>query len=123
MAVDHRSTASLSSASTWGVSDLFAPIERALLAYTDALVLGLGRVDEAIFVAMRKHLNDEQILEFTYITMTYALHATICRALRLEFDDRDDPIEEIAAPDNYRPENLGRQIAFGMDQAKDSSSS
>jgi alkylhydroperoxidase family enzyme len=105
----------------WGVSDLFDPIERALLAYTDALVLGMGRVDDAVFTAMRDQLDDEQILEFTYITMTYTLHAVMCRALRLEFDDRDDPIIEIAAPADYRPANLGRQIAFGMDQVEKSS--
>jgi alkylhydroperoxidase family enzyme len=82
----------------WGVSDLFSPLERALLAYTDALVLGFGRVDEAVFDAMREHLTDEAILEFTYITMMYTMHAVISRALRLEYDDRDDPVEEIAAP-------------------------
>jgi len=81
----------------WAVSDLFDPIERALLAYTDALVLGLGRVDEAIFDAMREHLGDEKILEFTYITLTYAMHAVMARALRVEFDDREDPIVEVGS--------------------------
>ena len=102
----------------WGVSDLFSPLERALLAYTDALVLGFGRADEALFDAMRElGLDDEQILEFTYITMMYTMHAVITRALRLEFDDRDDPIVEVPAPADYKPANLGRQIAFGMDKA------
>ena len=41
------------------VSDLFSPLERALLAYTDALVLGFGRVDDAVFDALREHLSDE----------------------------------------------------------------
>ena len=77
-----------------------------------------NRVDEAIFDAMRDHLTDEEILEFTYITMMYSMHAVICRALRLEFDDRDDPIIEIAAPEDYVPENLGRQIAYGMERAQ-----
>lgn len=102
----------------WAVSDLFEPVERALLAYTDALVLGFGRVDQAIFDAMRTYLDDEQILEFTYITMMYTMHAVISRALRLEYDDRDDPIVEIAAPADYKPANLGRQIAFGMERAE-----
>ena len=82
----------------WQVSDLFSPLERALLAYTDALVLGFGRVDDAVFDAMKEHLDDEAILEFTYITMMYTMHAVISRALRLEYDNRDDPIVEIAAP-------------------------
>ena len=73
----------------WQVSDLFAPVERALLAYTDALVLGFGRVDDAVFAAMQEHLSDEAIMEFTYITMMYTMHAVISRALRLEYDDRD----------------------------------
>ena len=89
----------------------------ALLAYTDALVLAFGRVDEAIFDAMREHLDDEAILEFTYITMMYAMHAVITRALRLEFDDRDDPIVEVPAPADYKPANLGRQIAFDTDDS------
>jgi alkylhydroperoxidase family enzyme len=67
----------------WQVSDLFSPIERALLAYTDGLVLGFGRVDEAVFDALRAELSDEAILEFTYITMMYTMHAVIPRALNL----------------------------------------
>jgi len=96
----------------WQVSDLFSPVERALLAYTDALVLGFGRVDDAVFDAMREQLSDEAILEFTYITMMYSMHAVISRALHLEYDERDDPIVEIAAPEGYTPENLGRQIGY-----------
>jgi alkylhydroperoxidase family enzyme len=80
------------------VSDEFSPLERALLAYTDALVLGFGRVDDALFDTVKEHLGDEAILEFTYITMMYTMHAVICRALRLEFDDRDDPVVEVPSP-------------------------
>jgi len=97
----------------WQVSDLFSPLERALLAYTDALVLGFGRVDEAVFDAMRAHLSDEAILEFTYITMMYCMHAVISRALHLEYDERDDPIIEIAAPEDYEAEDVGQQISYG----------
>ena len=99
----------------WEVSDLFSPIERALLAYTDALVLGHGRVDEAIFDALRAELDDEQILEFTYITVMYAGHAVISRALKLEFDERDDPIVEVAAPDDYVAADLGQVLSAGQD--------
>jgi alkylhydroperoxidase family enzyme len=99
----------------WSISDLFKPVERALLAYTDALVQGFGRVDDAVFDAMREHLSDEEIVEFTYITLTYALHAVMSVALRLEYDNRLDPIVEIAAPDDYQPANLGRDIAFDGD--------
>jgi alkylhydroperoxidase family enzyme len=94
----------------WQVSDLFDPLERALLAYTDGLVQGFGRVDDAVFAALHEHLSDEAILEFTYITMMYAMHAVISRALHLEYDERDDPIVEIAAPAGYEAADIGRQI-------------
>src|SRR5689334_5966697 len=96
---------------SWQVSDLFDPLERALLAYTDSLVLAHGRVADGVFAALREHLSDEAIVEFTYITLTYTLHAVMSRALRLEFDDRDDPIVEIAAPEGYQAANIGRQIS------------
>lgn len=82
----------------WQIADCFGPLERALLAYTDCLVLQGGRVPEAIFDAMKAHLSDEEILEFTYVTTTYEMHATMSRALRLEYDDVDERIVEIAAP-------------------------
>jgi alkylhydroperoxidase family enzyme len=99
----------------WAVSDLFSPLERALLAYTDALVQGFGRVDDAVFAVLSEHLSDEAILEFTYITMMYSMHAVISVALRLEFDNRDDLIVEIAAPEDYQSANLGRQIGYQED--------
>jgi len=35
--------------------------------------------------------------------------------LRLEYDDRPDPIVEIAAPADYKADNLGGQIAYDVD--------
>jgi alkylhydroperoxidase family enzyme len=101
----------------WPVSDLFSPLERALLAYTDALVQGFGRVDDAVFAVLQEHLSDEAILEFTYITMMYAMHAVISVALHLEFDERADPIVEVAAPEGHRPEELGREIGYDVGDA------
>ena len=95
----------------WGVADCWSPVERAVLAYTDDLVLAGGRVAEATFDALRQHLSDEEILELTYITAMYEMHATICRALRLEFDDRDEPIVEVAAPEGFDARDLGADIA------------
>ena len=69
-----------------------------MLAYTDALVLQFGRVPDSLFDVLREHLSDEEILEFTYITCTYAMHATMSRALRLEYDDVDERVVEVADP-------------------------
>lgn len=84
----------------WSVATCFSPAERAVLAYTDCLVLEGGRVPDAVFDALREELSETEILELTYITCTYDLHATMCRALRLEFDDVDDPITEVPAPED-----------------------
>lgn len=85
----------------WTVSKLFNEQERAVLAYTDCLVLGGGRTPEEVMNALKTFLTDEQILEFTYITCLYDMHAVMTKALRLEFDDRDDPIVEVAAPEQF----------------------
>jgi alkylhydroperoxidase family enzyme len=77
----------------WEVAECFAEDERAVLAYTDALVGGDGRVPDAVFEALRRHLSDEQILELTYITAMYEMHAIMSRALRTELDDVPDPLE------------------------------
>lgn len=84
---------------SWAVSDLFEPVERAVLAYTDALVLDGGRVPDGLFARLKELLSDEEILELTYITSLYEMHATMCRALRLEYDDVPERIVEVPAPD------------------------
>ena len=83
----------------WQVADCFSPVERALLAYTDALVYDGGRVADGVFAVLQEHLSDEEILEFTYITSLYEMHATMSRALRTEFDDRPEPIVEVEGPE------------------------
>lgn len=83
----------------WQTADCYTPAERAVLAYTDALVHDGGRVSDGVFAAMKEHLSDEEILEFTYITAMYDMHAVMTKALRLEFDDRDEPMVELDGPD------------------------
>jgi len=85
----------------WTVSKLFNEQERAVLAYTDCLVLAGGRVPEEVMQALKSFLSDEEIMELTYITCLYDMHAVMTKALRLEFDDRDDPIVEVAAPEKF----------------------
>lgn len=92
----------------WQTSDQFDEQERAVLAYTDGLVADGGRVADGVFDALKKFLSDKEILELTYITALYDMHAVITRALRLEFDDRDDPIVEVAAPEGYQATDIGR---------------
>jgi len=88
----------IASISSWQVACCFSPLERAVLAYTDALVYDGGRVADGVFAALKEHLSDEEILELTYVTALYDMHAVMSRALRLEYDDVVDPVVEVAAP-------------------------
>ncbi len=91
----------IAAAPNWQVADCYSANERAVLAYADCLVLQGGRTPDGVFAALRAFLDDEQILELTYITTLYDMHAVMSRALRLEFDDRDDPIVEVAPPEGF----------------------
>ena len=82
----------------WTVSDVFNEQERAVLAYADCLCQAGGRTPDAVIEKLKSFWSDEQIFEFTYITCLYDMHAVISRALKLEFDNRADPIVEVAAP-------------------------
>ena len=85
----------------WQVADCYTADERAVLAYADCLALQGGRTPEPVFAALKAFLSDEEILELTYITCLYDMHAVMSRALRTEWDDRDDPIVEVAAPEGF----------------------
>ena len=85
----------------WQIADCFTPIERAVLAYTDAMVLMGGRVADAIFEALRASLDPEMIVELTYIVAWYDMHAVTSKALRLEFDDVPERIVEVPAPEGF----------------------
>ncbi len=82
----------------WASSDAFDAAERAVLAYADELSLADGRVNDATFAALASHLAEVEVIELTYAVAMYKLHAVMCRALRLEYDDVDERIVEIAAP-------------------------
>ena len=92
------SDAQLAAIPAWGVADVWSPLQRAVLTYVDEIVLGQGRVQDATFAALTAALSETAVLELTYAISTYLLHATMCRALRLEYDDVDERIVEVAAP-------------------------
>jgi len=90
--------AKIAAVPAWATAAVFSPAERAVLAYTDELVLQLGRVGDATFAALRAELSDEEILELTYVIGLYFMHAVMTRALKLEFDDVPERIVEVPAP-------------------------
>ena len=90
----------------WAVSDVFNDQERAVLAYADCLTAGDGRTPLEVFAKLKTFWSDEQIFEFTYITTLYAMHAVITRALRMEYDNREEPIVEVAAPEGFSAQDF-----------------
>lgn len=83
----------------WAASDAYTADERVLLGYVDALVLEHGRVPDGLFDALKKVLSDEDIFEYTYHVMGYVGHATIARALKLEYDNVEERIREVPIPE------------------------
>jgi alkylhydroperoxidase family enzyme len=95
------SEAKIAAVPHWQVSDAFDEQERAVLAYADCLAGAGGRTPKAVIDKLKAFWSDEQVLEFTYITCLYDMHAVMSRALRVEWDDREDPIVEVAAPEDF----------------------
>ena len=95
------SEAKIAAVAHWTVSDVFDEQERAVLAYADCLCQADGRTPREVFDKLKTFWTDEQIFEFTYITCLYSMHAVMTRALSMEFDDRPDPIVEVAAPEGF----------------------
>lgn len=85
----------------WQVADCFDERQRTVLAYVDYLVCQRGRVPNAVFDKLKGFLGEEEIIELTYVTCCYDGYSVLTRALRLEFDDHEDPVVEIAAPETY----------------------
>ena len=85
----------------WQTSAEFTPRERLVLAYADRLVTHRGRVPDSLFAELKAAFSDEEILELTYITCLYDMHAVMSKALRTEWDDRAEPIVEVAAPEDF----------------------
>ena len=86
---------------SWQTATCFDERERLVLAYADRLVTHRGRVPDDLFAQLKATFSDIEILELTYVTCLYDMHAVMSKALRTEFDDRDDPIVEVAAPEGF----------------------
>ena len=106
------SEAKIAAIPAWSVATCFDATERSVLAYTDALVYDGGRVADGVFEELRAHLSDEEILELTYITALYEMHATMTRALRLEFDSGEEPVTEVIGPEGVSALDVGRSISL-----------
>jgi alkylhydroperoxidase family enzyme len=83
----------------WATSDLFSPVERAVMAATDE-ILSRNLVEDATFAALQKHLSDPEILELFVVIGLWRMHGLIVRALHLEYDnDTTARMQEVRAPE------------------------
>ena len=69
----------------WRPSTLFAPRERAALAYADAMTREIAVGDE-IFAALKPHFNHREIVEMTVLVGTYNMHSRVVRALDIDVE-------------------------------------
>ena len=67
----------------WQGSNLFTPLERAVLAYADAMTQ-LIDVPDATYNALGRYFNERQIIELTVLIGAYNMHTRVSRALRID---------------------------------------
>ena len=90
--------AKLAAIKGWTTSELFSPVERAVMAATDEL-LSRNLVEDATFAELKRYLSDPQILELFYAIGLWRMHGLITRALHLEYDtDTTERMQEVPAP-------------------------
>ena len=116
--------AQISDLPAWSVSNSYGTTERAVLAYADGLVAQGGRIADGCFDALHAVMTDEEILELTYVGAMYVQHAVMSRALRLEWDDRPDPVTTVAPPEGFDAQRFAttgadRSARQKLDQLKE----
>ena len=82
----------------WTTSELFSPVERAVMAAADE-ILSRNLVEDATFAALQKHLSDAEVLELFVVIGLWRMHGLIVRALHLEYDNETTArMREVPAP-------------------------
>ena len=69
--------------SDWQPSDLFDEKQRALLAYTEAVTRDID-VPDAVFVDVRKHFSERQVVELTMLIGAYNMLTRFLKALKVD---------------------------------------
>jgi hypothetical protein len=78
-----------------------------VLACTDERVLQNGRVAGRLLRAAARAPLRREIPELSCTTALYEVHAILCRALRLEYDEVPERIVEVAAPGGAAGDFMG----------------
>ncbi len=70
----------------WTPSPLFSPLQRAVLAYTDAMTRDI-HVPDAVFDAMRVHFDEQGVVELTATIAAYNMVSRFLEALQIHATD------------------------------------
>lgn len=73
----------------WEKSTLFTPLQRAALAYTDAMTRQV-RVPQEVFDAVRMHLDERKVIELTATVAAYNMVSRFLEALQVHTHDEQD---------------------------------
>lgn len=71
----------------WENSELFSPLQRAVLDYTDTMTLDV-KVPERVFAEARKHFDERGMIELTATIASYNMVSRFLVALQVEGDDK-----------------------------------
>lgn len=69
---------------------LFTPAQIAALAWTDAMTREI-EVPDALHDELKRHFNDQAIVEITVLAGAYNMHTRVARALRIESEASEKP--------------------------------
>lgn len=70
----------------WEGSDVFSDVERAVLAYTDAMTRDV-QVSDAVFNNVKAHFDARELVELTATIATYNMVSRFLEALQIHSDD------------------------------------
>ena len=80
------SEAQIAAMPDWRASDLFDEPQRALLAYTEAMVLNRGEVDDATYAVFARFFSPREIVELTMTIGSYTSTALVTKALKIAIE-------------------------------------
>ena len=76
------SDAQVDAVPAWQTADVFSPLERAVLAYTDAMTRDI-EVPDALFAQLRARFDDQRLLDLTGTVAAYNMVSRLLVALRI----------------------------------------
>lgn len=84
----------------WDASDLFDDAERAALAYADAMTHSDHDVDDELFARVRRHFDDDALVELTATIAWENASSKFNRALRVPSQGLWRRTERASPPDS-----------------------